>query len=920
MDEVALTPQDCTTCPSVVVDGTSYANPCCMENVNVPSGCCENKNFLQGALVPARVAQCWQGSWTLGGTTQNNCLSGVNKCDIASESYLRDDTRAVYDKLGFVPTGQPCEVPINPFEQALAGTAFDAAVNACTPPPPECKEGDSRQVGDSRQFGECTPDVYVCKARRWVLMEKGVRSEIEECDGKDNDCNGEIDDTMACECTPRATQPCVAAKSDAVMTCVNMGDRFGWNKRACKKVWDELDVPEPEVEVVETGSGAFAMKTRDGFGVPCASEVFPYCVIYNKKTDGPVSVVKEFGGVIGGITGAVVLPKGFEELYAYEIDNCDHGDLDVAVNIPPVDGLVAVYSTEEGEVVLPSSLGVQPELSGFDVQRLFDKAEIPSVSYVDVKQGAVLSSVAPSISALGISAVFSGAIEGVAVSVETADVKVRNNARVVLGQQLRMKFENMAGVVDARISAPLVLSKDVDPNSLGLYVYKDGSWEYVGGSVEGEKFVVVLKDIRQYLDNGGMTFMIAGSRCDGCKQAYLFTVRDVNSPVLVVLVHGFYSSPRRSMAALIKEFEDENVNVDVAIFSYSGMPPGEASAALADNLRMKNYEKIVFITHSLGGLIVRKFLYEEGQRADSLIPKVEALIMAAVPNQGTPVADKLSNLFDVFARLLKEEDSAPIAGVHKETLELIRDGLPYPVPDSVKVFALAGTKDRLGIGKLLGVQPPDDAIVSSESVKQVGGKVLTDECVDELSQSVDHFRINKAPENRYTLLYFLRRLSSAFSERAPPQMYAALRFKDCKKGVLHIYGRLMDTSELPPPVGCEEKACGDGVCQLEEVCPVDCPKPAILQPCVLLSAVVYALLLIAIVLTVVYAVRTEKKKQSRTLLYTIYGLTAASLIMFVIHYFVCAALIPAALIVFGLILLILFVDLFARSNGNIRWH
>ncbi|HAN78216.1 MAG TPA: hypothetical protein DCQ31_10815 [Bacteroidales bacterium] len=58
---------------------------------------------------------------------------------------------------------------------------------------------------------------------------------------------------------------------------------------------------------------------------------------------------------------------------------------------------------------------------------------------------------------------------------------------------------------------------------------------------------------------------------------------------------------------------------------------------LITKIRKENYDTISFVTHSLGGLVVRT-LYEH-IKTDSNFPFIHRIVMVAPPNQGSPVAD-----------------------------------------------------------------------------------------------------------------------------------------------------------------------------------------------------------------------------------------------------------------------------------------
>ncbi|VVB81294.1 Uncharacterised protein [uncultured archaeon] len=896
---------DCKLCPPVelIVRGElkSVPDPCCTGET-VPSACCANNRFKQGYPVSSPSGKCYQMS--TGGPAENVCLAGQMRCDVLSPGFVFDASQDIYGSLDWVG-GDSCSNPVDPFTQSLS--EFEKAKSECSQE--TCKDGERREFG--RDVGICKKTIYECQSGVWVLIKQGVRSEQEVCDGKDNNCNGVADDIiMLCsECYKRGdTRMC----GDEVQTCIwTKSGLLRWNKE-CR------DVEPAPVLATEVAPGQLAV--LDGvLRVPCGDNVFDYCVVSDKKTDGPLYVAKAYGGAIASpLTGAAVLPSDYVKLASYDVDNCDGGTVDIATNIPPVDGLLALYKEGDNEIVLPSALGSQPSLAGYDVQHLFDAAKVPFVSYVNVKEGVILSVVAPKLSALGITADFSGDIDGVRVSLENAAMP-KNKALAVVGRPLKMVFDNPKSM-SVNISGRLVLEENIDPSSLGFYVLKDKEWVYVGGKLENDFFVVSL-DVLPYLSGNSLTFMIAGNVCEGCVKPYLFTVRDVGSPLLVVLVHGLFSDPQQSMSALLKEFDDEDVNVDVAVFGYSGAKFDDAVLALSEELRKKDYSKIVFISHSLGGLVVREFLHQEEQKPDSLIPKVVAFIMAGVPNQGTPLADSAGKVFEMAAWLLGRADNAPIMNTHPGTLSLLSKGLQYPVPSSVKVFSLAGTKDSLKSGVLLGLPSPNDGVVSVESAKRLNGVVLEDACVDELEQPVGHLVMNSGPEQRYTLLYFLRKLSSEFNEKAPPKMYAALKIGNCQKGVLELYGKPVDTRAMPPPEGCEQKSCGNKVCELGEDCPADCvPEMQVaFGACGYAKTALDVLLGLNLLLIIFYNVKTWKFQ--KVLRPVIYALAISALPMFAAHLLLCGTFAVLSLIVYAIILLMIFVDLFLRTNSDYyRWH
>jgi hypothetical protein len=65
---------------------------------------------------------------------------------------------------------------------------------------------DGAVVDCGTDLGECTIGTQTCSGGRWEAC-SGVGPQIEVCDGKDNDCNGLIDDKV-CPCSPGDQFPC----------------------------------------------------------------------------------------------------------------------------------------------------------------------------------------------------------------------------------------------------------------------------------------------------------------------------------------------------------------------------------------------------------------------------------------------------------------------------------------------------------------------------------------------------------------------------------------------------------------------------------------------------------------------------------------------------------------------------------------
>jgi triacylglycerol lipase len=215
----------------------------------------------------------------------------------------------------------------------------------------------------------------------------------------------------------------------------------------------------------------------------------------------------------------------------------------------------------------------------------------------------------------------------------------------------------------------------------------------------------------------------------------------------VVLLHGLGHSAR-SMGKMEESLLNagfSTANIDypsrekpIGLLAHEAIPDGVATC------RSQSAEKIHFVTHSMGGILVRYYL------ANSGIEELGRVVMLSPPNQGSEIVDKLDGL-PGFA-----------GAVGPAGLELGTNGHSVPLrlgPADFDVGIITG--DR-GINPLTSPMIPgeDDGKVSIESAKLEGMN-------DFLVVSETHLAIRRSEEVISQVIHFLT--SGTFVRLASPE-------------------------------------------------------------------------------------------------------------------------------------------------------
>lgn len=207
-------------------------------------------------------------------------------------------------------------------------------------------------------------------------------------------------------------------------------------------------------------------------------------------------------------------------------------------------------------------------------------------------------------------------------------------------------------------------------------------------------------------------------------------------PSCVILLHGL-ARTSKAMLPLSEELHSQDfvvVNVDypsrefpIAILAEKAIEP-----ALA-NCRQYPVSGIHFVTHSLGGILIRYYLSQKK------IPELQRVVMMAPPNKGSQVVDNLRNL-------------APYNWLNGPAgNEMGTD--PKSIPNTLGAVdfdlgVIAGTTS-INILLSLYLPNPDDGKVSVENTKVEGMR-------DFISLPVSHPYIMKNKEAIAQTIYYLR--------------------------------------------------------------------------------------------------------------------------------------------------------------------
>jgi len=404
-----------------------------------------------------------------------------------------------------------------------------------------------------------------------------------------------------------------------------------------------------------------------------------------------------------------------------------------------------------------------------------------------------------------------------------------------------LRIEKNKGAIDSIITMPYTLPKNVDENSLGMYLRHNNTWNYFGGEINRIEKVVTanLTNIPKYLDSKGeLQLAVIGSICINClktdfKLAYNPVIPSKDA---IILIHGIASNPA-TFQEIIDDFKLAKQPWQLWTFGYPSYQRIEQNSKELEDFLQANsdkYDTVYIVSHSLGGLIAQKAIYDSYVKNlnDSskyyYVKKVKKLVLIATPNNGTPVAEFYYNMISFVVN--SKNFYSPFG--HKTITEELFRGLITPRIPWVKYYVIAGTRPYeinavffKASSSSFFQNEDNDGIVGVKSSRFVGDRPINNKCNDYWELNLTHSELIDDYLGRKLIEQVLSKEVSATVEGAPISgfnSYYEIK-TECNLGDKFIViGKKISKNKVYDPFGC---SCGNNVCNIGENaknCPLDC--------------------------------------------------------------------------------------------------
>ncbi|MDD4149333.1 MAG: hypothetical protein PHE33_04835 [Bacteroidales bacterium] len=205
----------------------------------------------------------------------------------------------------------------------------------------------------------------------------------------------------------------------------------------------------------------------------------------------------------------------------------------------------------------------------------------------------------------------------------------------------------------------------------------------------------------------------------------------------VFLLHG-YANPKSIMRKIDKDLRKGGFNTENYAYSSIYRDLDTIGKNLYLDIIKQNLDSVSFVTHSMGGLVVRAMLKYSG--TDDDFPFIYRIVMISPPNQGADIADFLKS----YAIL------RPLLGPNVEKMET--DSASYtnqlPIPCNIEIGIIIGKRGKKKGYNLL-IEGDNDGLIKPENTLLGNEK-------DTISLELDHLSLIFRKKSRTKVIKFMK--------------------------------------------------------------------------------------------------------------------------------------------------------------------
>ncbi|MBI2128671.1 PQQ-binding-like beta-propeller repeat protein [Candidatus Woesearchaeota archaeon] len=597
------------------------------------------------------------------------------------------------------------------------------------------------------------------------------------------------------------------------------------------------------------------------------------------------------------ITKAMNIPKGYSVLINPFSPDCAKGSLTLTFNIP--NNYVDVNALKcKGDECSPAIIEETTKLKcGGKIVKEFRR----NTSYLEpilmpiniTKTDMIIKYEKDTIESGKYKIKFLNEInQKVSISMPSEAVREPENTNLkIIATPLIVTFENRTAI-NAVISLPYILGKNIENDSIAIYIKINETWNHIGGDInyEENKITATMNNLEEFLDeNNQATIAVMGIICLYCEKSELNKVYDPKtSREAVILVHGFERSPER-FNDIINDIKLTRQPWQTWTFAYPSSKTieenGKQFAELLE-LNINEYDNLYFVAHSLGGLITQQALYYGYEHNYSFVNKARKAVLIASPNKGSISEGVYRNLYN----FLMNSKTAELFNIKGAVVKELVYGKAIPEVPGMEYKVIAGTKSY-GFVK---ITKSNDGLVTVESAQTVGGKIINNSCENYWAINVTHTDILDNIESKQIIERIIAeevaKVVGSGKSLLGSNQYIELNIPECSyEDTYVIVGKEIKEEKLPDITGC---SCGNGYCGLDETaasCPQDCARiisKENIELIALLALAVVLLMSLMAALTALYK-KIRRHKIGRPLRYTLLTLiTAGAAIYLAKSYFV----------------------------------